>query len=106
MEKQEPNVLLLVCNQFNDEDDASGVERDVALQWCVHHSFELVELKAEDGGIARITEALQSNTWSGMSMKGDVVQGRECRDIDSVSQANLPRYKMQKILRQWYTFSL
>ena len=77
VEKQEPNVLLLVCNQFNDEDDASGVERDVALQWCVHHSFELVELKAEDGGIARITEALQSNTWSGMSMKGDVVQGRE-----------------------------
>jgi hypothetical protein len=72
----EPAVLLLVCNACpSDESAAVGLSRQTVLEWCIKHSFELIELNAEpegeDGfmervGVARISEAVQSNTWPNM----------------------------------------
>ncbi|XP_062517160.1 alpha- and gamma-adaptin-binding protein p34-like [Corticium candelabrum] len=66
VKEHKPAILLLVCNTRHD-----------VLEWCIEHSFELVELDVEsefdeddvdDGfmekqGIARISEAIQTNTW-------------------------------------------
>ena len=80
VKEHEPAVLLLVCNAFpSDENTTVGLSRQAVLQLCIEHSFELVELNAkpetEDGfmekvGVARISEAVQTNTWPSMRKRG------------------------------------
>lgn len=86
IDEHEPAILLLVCNMFpSGENVAGGLSRQAALEWCIEHSFELVELNAESEneeeddagfvekvGVARISEALQTNTWPTMRRKGGI----------------------------------
>ena len=86
VKEHKPAILLLVCNTFSAGDNVVDcLSRHDVLEWCIEHSFELVELDVEsevdeddvdDGfmekqGIARISEAIQTNTWPDMRKKGD-----------------------------------
>lgn len=62
---------------------AASAKDGVTLQdWCIDNLFELVESdKVEDGGMKRVVEALQSNLWEDMDLKGQ--QHREEFESDS-----------------------
>ncbi|KAM9815696.1 alpha- and gamma-adaptin-binding protein p34 [Syngnathus typhle] len=71
-----PEVLILVCDRVC----AEGVTRHEAQQWCLSHSFELVELNPqelpdedddfpESTGVKRIVQALNANVWTSVEMK-------------------------------------
>ncbi|XP_057692818.1 alpha- and gamma-adaptin-binding protein p34 [Corythoichthys intestinalis] len=71
-----PEVLILVCDRVCDD----GVSRREAQQWCLSHSFELVELNPlelpdedddfpESTGVKRIVQALNANVWTSVEMK-------------------------------------
>ncbi|XP_019731587.1 alpha- and gamma-adaptin-binding protein p34 [Hippocampus comes] len=71
-----PEVLILVCDRVCED----GVTRHAAQQWCLSHSFELVELNPqelpdedddfpESTGVKRIVQALNANVWTSVEMK-------------------------------------
>ncbi|XP_077424403.1 alpha- and gamma-adaptin-binding protein p34 isoform X2 [Vanacampus margaritifer] len=71
-----PEVLILVCDRVCED----GVTRHEAQQWCLSHSFELVELNPqelpdedddfpESTGVKRIVQALNANVWTSVEMK-------------------------------------
>ncbi|XP_015270083.1 PREDICTED: alpha- and gamma-adaptin-binding protein p34, partial [Gekko japonicus] len=71
-----PEVMILVCDRVSD----TGVSRQKAQEWCIKHSFELVELNPEEvpdedddfpesTGVKRIVQALNANVWSNVVMK-------------------------------------
>ncbi|XP_061678261.1 alpha- and gamma-adaptin-binding protein p34 [Syngnathoides biaculeatus] len=71
-----PEVLILVCDKVCED----GVTRLEAQQWCLSHSFELVELNPqelpdedddfpESTGVKRIVQALNANVWTSVEMK-------------------------------------
>lgn len=77
-----PEVLILVCDHVHE----SGVSRHEAQQWCLSHSFELVELNPQNlpdeeddfpdsTGVRRIIQALNANVWSSVEMKDEHNQG-------------------------------
>ncbi|XP_075752983.1 alpha- and gamma-adaptin-binding protein p34 isoform X2 [Pelodiscus sinensis] len=77
-----PEVMILVCDRVSE----NGVTRQKAQEWCIQHSFELVELRPEDlpdedddfpetTGVSRIVQALNANVWSNVVMKSDRSQG-------------------------------
>ncbi|XP_066491478.1 alpha- and gamma-adaptin-binding protein p34 isoform X2 [Tiliqua scincoides] len=77
-----PEVMILVCDRVCE----NGVSRQKAQEWCIKHSFELVELSPEElpdedddfpesTGVKRIIQALNANVWSNVVMKNDVNQG-------------------------------
>jgi hypothetical protein len=79
-----PSVQILVCDQFHA---SSAVSRLAAIQWCLEHEFEMVELNPIDNcssdddddeledhfketlGVNRIIEALSCHSWSNMVLK-------------------------------------
>ncbi|KAJ0028926.1 hypothetical protein NQD34_003923 [Periophthalmus magnuspinnatus] len=76
VEEIAPEVLILVCDQVCEH----GVTRHEAQQWCLSHSFELIELNPQDipdeeddfpesTGVKRIIQALNANVWSNVEMK-------------------------------------
>ncbi|XP_037110356.1 alpha- and gamma-adaptin-binding protein p34 [Syngnathus acus] len=103
-----PEVLILVCDRVC----AEGVTRHEAQQWCLSHSFELVELNPqelpdedddfpESTGVKRIVQALNANVWTSVEMKDGNSQSfglmsslvaarhnhpRSCQDPQSSSQ--------------------
>ncbi|XP_053898673.1 alpha- and gamma-adaptin-binding protein p34 isoform X1 [Malaclemys terrapin pileata] len=77
-----PEVMILVCDRASE----NGVNRQKAQEWCIKHSFELVELSPEElpdedddfpesTGVKRIVQALNANVWSNVVMKSDRNQG-------------------------------
>ncbi|KAJ6624276.1 hypothetical protein lerEdw1_014827 [Lerista edwardsae] len=71
-----PEVMILVCDRVCE----NGVSRQKAQEWCIKHSFELVELSPEElpdedddfpesTGVKRIIQALNANVWSNVLMK-------------------------------------
>ncbi|XP_062998425.1 alpha- and gamma-adaptin-binding protein p34 [Elgaria multicarinata webbii] len=77
-----PEVMILVCDRVSE----NGISRQKAQEWCIKHSFELVELSPEElpdedddfpesTGVKRIIQALNANVWSNVVMKSDVNQG-------------------------------
>ncbi|XP_054859007.1 alpha- and gamma-adaptin-binding protein p34 isoform X2 [Eublepharis macularius] len=77
-----PEVMILVCDRVSE----TGVSRQKAQEWCIKHSFELVELNPEEvpdedddfpesTGVKRIIQALNANVWSNVVMKNDMNQG-------------------------------
>ncbi|XP_055983214.1 alpha- and gamma-adaptin-binding protein p34 [Sorex fumeus] len=77
-----PEVMILVCDRVCE----NGVTRQKAQEWCIDHSFELVELSPEElpeedddfpesTGVKRIIQALNANVWSNVVMKNDRNQG-------------------------------
>nr|XP_032620285.1 alpha- and gamma-adaptin-binding protein p34 [Chelonoidis abingdonii] len=77
-----PEVTILVCDRVSE----NGVNRQKAQEWCIKHSFELVELSPEElpdedddfpesTGVKRIVQALNANVWSNVVMKSDRNQG-------------------------------
>jgi len=77
----EPGVKIVYLYDMCLEDPAlAAAKGGVTLQdWCIDNLFELVESdKAEDGGMKRVVEALQSNLWEDMDLKeGYDLQGEE-----------------------------
>ncbi|KAJ0069827.1 hypothetical protein NL108_015049, partial [Boleophthalmus pectinirostris] len=82
VEEIAPEVLILVCDKVCED----GVTRQEAQQWCLAHSFELIELNPEDlpdeeddfpesTGVKRIVQALNANVWSNVEMKNGNSQG-------------------------------
>ncbi|XP_048825304.1 alpha- and gamma-adaptin-binding protein p34 [Brienomyrus brachyistius] len=82
VEELTPEILILVCDHVLD----SGVSRHQAQQWCLSHTFELVELNPqelpdedddfpESTGVQRIVQALNANVWSTVEMKEEHSQG-------------------------------
>ncbi|TNN86947.1 Alpha- and gamma-adaptin-binding protein p34 [Liparis tanakae] len=82
VEDLSPEVLILVCARVCE----NGVTRHEAQQWCLAHSFELVELSPqelpdedddfpESTGVNRIVQALNANVWSSVEMKDGHNQG-------------------------------
>ncbi|XP_072291790.1 alpha- and gamma-adaptin-binding protein p34 [Eucyclogobius newberryi] len=82
VEEIAPEVLILVCDKVCE----SGVTRHEAQQWCLSHSFELIELNPQDlpdeeddfpesTGVKRIVQALNANVWSNVEMKNGNSQG-------------------------------
>nr|XP_020665678.1 alpha- and gamma-adaptin-binding protein p34 [Pogona vitticeps] len=76
-----PEVMILVCDRVSE----NGISRQKAQEWCIKHSFELVELNPEElpdedddfpesTGVKRIIQALNANVWSNVAMKNDVNQ--------------------------------
>ncbi|KAM9376578.1 alpha- and gamma-adaptin-binding protein p34 isoform 1-T1 [Pholidichthys leucotaenia] len=118
-----PEVLILVCDQvcekgwlfnyFNDTTQSAGhtvqfklcvlgVTRQEAQQWCLAHSFELVELNPqelpdedddfpESTGVKRIVQALNANVWSSVEMKDGHSQGFGLMSSLVVSRHTNPR---------------
>ncbi|XP_053129201.1 alpha- and gamma-adaptin-binding protein p34 [Hemicordylus capensis] len=77
-----PEVMILICDRVSE----NGISRQKAQEWCIQHSFELVELSPEElpdedddfpesTGVKRIVQALNANVWSNVVMKNDVNQG-------------------------------
>ncbi|XP_049634241.1 alpha- and gamma-adaptin-binding protein p34 isoform X1 [Suncus etruscus] len=77
-----PEVMILVCDRVCE----NGVTRQKAQEWCIKHSFELVELSPEElpeedddfpesTGVKRIVQALNANVWPNAVMKNDRNQG-------------------------------
>ncbi|KAM3828197.1 alpha- and gamma-adaptin-binding protein p34 [Vipera latastei] len=73
-----PEVMILVCDRVSE----NGVTRQKAQEWCIQHSFELVELSPEElpdeeddfpesTGVKRIIQALHANVWSNVVMKNE-----------------------------------
>lgn len=79
--------MLLVCNSCGS--NVSSKTRESALNWCLQHHFELIELNpirnstptnAEDleddeiipekVGVDRVIEALHTHHWANATMKG------------------------------------
>ncbi|CAL1595775.1 unnamed protein product [Knipowitschia caucasica] len=82
VEEIAPEVLILVCDKVCE----NGVTRHEAQQWCLSHSFELIELNPQDlpdeeddfpesTGVKRIVQALNANVWSNVEMKNENGQG-------------------------------
>ncbi|KAM9376579.1 alpha- and gamma-adaptin-binding protein p34 isoform 2-T2 [Pholidichthys leucotaenia] len=93
-----PEVLILVCDQVCEK----GVTRQEAQQWCLAHSFELVELNPqelpdedddfpESTGVKRIVQALNANVWSSVEMKDGHSQGFGLMSSLVVSRHTNPR---------------
>lgn len=76
----EPEVKILLTNYCNDD---TKITRAKALDWCIRHSYELIELYPsqkidiseqqdiieEKLGVDRVIEALQTHVWSNLVMK-------------------------------------
>lgn len=93
-----PEVLILVCERVCE----TGVTRHEAQQWCLAHSFELVELNPQDlpdedddfpesTGVKRIVQALNANVWSSVEMKDEHNQGFGLMSSLVASRHNNPR---------------
>ncbi|KAG7522434.1 hypothetical protein JOB18_022095 [Solea senegalensis] len=93
-----PEVLILVCDQVSE----NGVGRHEAQQWCLAHTFELVELNPqelpdedddfpESTGVKRIVQALNANVWSSVEMKDGHNQGFGLMSSLVASRHNNPR---------------
>ncbi|KAM8973107.1 alpha- and gamma-adaptin-binding protein p34 [Pelodytes ibericus] len=76
------DVMILVCERASE----TGVSRQTALEWCIQHGFELVELNPEEmpdedddfpesTGVTRIVQALNANVWSNVEMKSEQAFG-------------------------------
>ncbi|KAL0968864.1 hypothetical protein UPYG_G00272880 [Umbra pygmaea] len=98
VEDLSPEVLILVCDRVCE----SGVSRHAAQQWCLAHSFELVELNPEDlpdedddfpesTGVKRIVQALNANVWSSVEMKDEHSGGFGLMSSLVASRHNNPR---------------
>ncbi|XP_054278105.1 alpha- and gamma-adaptin-binding protein p34-like [Macrosteles quadrilineatus] len=74
----EVDISILLCNRCND----CGVSKLSALEWCVQHGFELVELDpevdeeweaeqdfVETTGIKRVVQALHAHVWPNLTLK-------------------------------------
>ncbi|XP_013920313.1 PREDICTED: alpha- and gamma-adaptin-binding protein p34-like [Thamnophis sirtalis] len=70
--------MILVCDRVSE----NGISRQKAQEWCIKHSFELVELSPEElpdedddfpesTGVKRIVQALNANVWSNVVMKNE-----------------------------------
>ncbi|XP_026221614.1 alpha- and gamma-adaptin-binding protein p34 [Anabas testudineus] len=93
-----PEVLILVCDRVCE----NGVTRHEAQQWCLAHTFELVELNPqelpdedddfpESTGVKRIVQALNANVWSSVEMKDGHSQGFGLMSSLVASRHNNPR---------------
>ncbi|KAM8860453.1 alpha- and gamma-adaptin-binding protein p34 [Synchiropus picturatus] len=93
-----PEVLILVCDRVCD----TGISRHEAQQWCLAHSFELVELNPqevpdeeddfpESTGVKRIIQALNANVWSSVEMKDGHNQGFGLMSSLVAARHNNPR---------------
>lgn len=93
-----PEVLILVCDKVCE----NGVTRHEAQQWCLSHSFELVELNPQDlpdedddfpesTGVKRIVQALNANVWSSVEMKDGHNQGLGLMSSLVAGRHNNPR---------------
>ncbi|XP_061825475.1 alpha- and gamma-adaptin-binding protein p34 isoform X1 [Nerophis lumbriciformis] len=93
-----PEVLILVCDRVCED----GVTRHEAQQWCLGHSFELVELNPQDlpdedddfpesTGVKRIVQALNANVWSTVEMKDGHNQGFGLMSSLVAARHNNPR---------------
>ncbi|XP_051580237.1 alpha- and gamma-adaptin-binding protein p34-like [Myxocyprinus asiaticus] len=98
VEELAPEVLILVCDHVCD----SGVGRHEAQQWCLAHTFELVELNPQDlpdedddfpesTGVKRIVQALNANVWTSVEMKDEHSQGFGLMSSLVASRHNNPR---------------
>ncbi|XP_054631773.1 alpha- and gamma-adaptin-binding protein p34 isoform X1 [Dunckerocampus dactyliophorus] len=93
-----PEVLILVCDRVCED----GLTRHEAQQWCLGHSFELVELNPqelpdedddfpESTGVKRIVQALNANVWSTVEMKDGHNQGFGLMSSLVAARHNNPR---------------
>lgn len=98
VEELAPEVLILVCDKVCE----NGVTRHKAQQWCLAHSFELVELNPQDlpdedddfpeyTGVKRIVQALNANVWSSVEMKDGHNQGLGLMSSLVAGRHNNPR---------------
>lgn len=98
VEELAPDVLILVCDKVCE----NGITRHDAQQWCLAHSFELVELNPqelpdedddfpESTGVKRIVQALNANVWSSVEMKDGHNQGFGLMSSLVASRHNNPR---------------
>ncbi|XP_026471352.1 alpha- and gamma-adaptin-binding protein p34-like [Ctenocephalides felis] len=88
IKQYQAEILLLVCNSCSS--NVSSKTRESALNWCLKHHFELIELNPietskptheedleddeiipEKIGIDRVIEALHTHHWVNATMKGD-----------------------------------
>lgn len=76
-EFESPAVCILVAVVQKDLGESQQLQQ--LLKWCVANRFELIEWTAqddedaetEDGGVTRLSEALQAHVWPDMSLKSD-----------------------------------
>lgn len=80
-----PDVKLLLTNYCTDD---TKITNSKAMEWCLRHGFELIELypakidEEEDEvikekvGVERVIEALEAHTWSNLILKSQV-NGKE-----------------------------
>lgn len=98
IEEAAPEVLILVCDKVCE----NGVTRHEAQQWCLSHSFELIELNPQDlpdedddfpesTGVKRIVQALNANVWSNVEMKNGNHQGLGLMSSLVAGRHNNPR---------------
>lgn len=98
IEEIAPEVLIVVCDKVCE----NGVTRHEAQQWCLSHSFELVELNPQDlpdedddfpesTGVKRIVQALNANVWSNVEMKNGNNQGLGLMSSLVAGRHNNPR---------------
>ncbi|KAG7264427.1 hypothetical protein CRUP_022494 [Coryphaenoides rupestris] len=87
-----PEVLILVCDRVCEQ----GVSRHTAQQWCLAHTFELVELNPQDlpdedddfpesTGVKRILQALNANVWSSVEMKDDPMTHLDIQELANLT---------------------
>ncbi|KAJ2804399.1 hypothetical protein H4R20_002524 [Coemansia guatemalensis] len=76
-EKYQPSVLLCVAYGKPSDRDIDGL-KDKWFSWCVAAGWEWVDLTDADPDteytVARVREALTSNEWSTMEIKGQTAQ--------------------------------
>jgi len=81
LEAQNASVQLLL-NAGKDDITSTGLSKTEVLEWCLKHSFELVELQPNDEeqeeagefgeqtGFPRVVQALNCGEWPNMELKG------------------------------------
>jgi hypothetical protein len=88
----EPEVKIVYLYDMCLEDSALAKDGVTLQDWCIDNLFELVESDTvEDGGMKRVVEALQSNLWANMDLKGQ--QQREESESDSEEEYRQRDYK-------------
>lgn len=96
----QPDVCLLVCRSFCHN---TAITKQQAEQWCVDRGFELVQLTqppdddsdysdqliADTYGSQRIAHALQTHTWSNLTLK-ELGSSKRSKNKESKTNENRP----------------
>ncbi|KAB0796604.1 hypothetical protein PPYR_10665 [Photinus pyralis] len=102
----DPEIKLLICNYCNAE---TKVKKANAIDWCLKHGYELIELYPnvvrceeteedeiikEKVGVDRIIEALQAHVWPSLVLKSKHENvSRRNEDIEESSSVNSNQLK-------------